>query len=517
VLLHELYGEALASHPDKIAVVCGDESCTYRELDQASESYARALWSIGVGRADLVGIFSTNSLEMVRLYLACFRIGAIAVAISCYSRAPEVAYELGHSGLRVLLVSRDLEPEIRELRGTLPSLNEFLIIDGPAGGTTESWHSIVRGASVAMPPTLVRESDPAVILYTSGSTDRPKGVTHTHATLSQCAISRCKTLRHWSGHVFLAASQLCHAASLTNALLPMFLVGGTSVFLSHWNVEELLETFARYRVTHASFLPSQLMALLAHPLARATNRYDSLEYCAAGGDVVTQDLQALFLETIGLELSQTLGMTECGGYITRSPFEQMKRGSLGKPIHGIRVRLVDQAGQDVPSGVPGEIVVKGGMVATGYWNDPETTARMFVDSWLRTGDIACQDDDGYYYFIARSKEMIIRDGGNVGPIEVENVLCEHPAVRGCGVTGVPDARHGQAIHAFIVLDGNRQPQPTAQDLAMFASLKLSERKVPEFWTFVDELPLTAAAKVDRRKLKILAGQFKASAIRVKPV
>lgn len=516
MLLHELYREALASHPDKTAVVCGAESCTYRELEQSGESYGRALRSIGVGRSELVGIFSMNSLDVARLYLACFRIGAIAVPISCFSRAPEVAYEVAHSGLRVLLASAELAPEVRGLRETIPTLERFLVIDGPVEAAEEDWQSVVLGASAPMPPVLVEESDPALILYTSGSTDRPKGVTHTHATMSQFAISRCSTFRHNSGHVFFAAGQICHAAALGNALIPMWLAGGVSVFLPHWSPREWLEMFGRLQPTHVTFLPSQLVELLARPETR-TIGYDSLEYCAAGGDVVTQDLQDLFREITGHELSQTLGMTECGsGYITTSPFGRRKRGSLGKPIHGFQVRLLGPDGRDAPPGAPGEVTVRGGMVMAGYWNDPEATGRVFMDGWLRTGDIARRDGDGHYYFIGRVKEMIVRGGGNIGPGEVENALCEHPGVRCCGVIGVPDERYGQAVHAFVELRRDRCPSPTVRDLALFASQKLSERKVPEFWTFVDELPLTAAGKVDRKALRLLAGQTGDATIRVDP-
>lgn len=515
MLLHELYRDALTSCPDKTAVICGNTSCTYRELDQASESYARGLSALGVKQSDLVGIFSTNSMEIVKLYLACFRCGAVAVPVSCFIRAPEVVYNIEHSGLRFFLFSRDLEPEVRELRKAVPSIEAFLIIDGTAGETAESWASVVRQAAAdPLPFPVVEEADPAVILYTSGSTDKPKGVTHTHSTLSQGAINRCVTLRHHSGHVFLAATQLCHAAAITNALLPMFLAGGTSVFLSHWNSSDLLEAIGRYRVTHASFLSSQVTAMLSDPKA-PTARYDLLEYCQAGGDVVPRALQELFRQTTGLELSQTLGMTECNGYITTSPFEKLRRGALGKPLHGTAVRLVNQAGQDVDRGTPGEILIKGGAVMTGYWNDPETTAQAFVDGWFRTGDIACQDEDGYYYFIGRAKEMIIRDGGNVGPAEVEDALCEHPAVRRCGVIGVPDGQGSEVIiHAFVLLDKNREPQPTAQDLALFAHFKLAERKVPDLWTFVEALPLTAAGKVDRKALRPLADQLRTSTVRL---
>jgi long-chain acyl-CoA synthetase len=503
VLLHELYREALASHPDKIAVVCGPDRCSFRELEESSVSYARALISIGVGRSGLVGIFSRNSLDVVRLYLACFRIGAIAVPISCLIRAPEVAYEVAHSGLRVLLASAELASEVRGLRETVPTLERFLVIDGPVETTEENWQAVVRGATASLPPVVVEESDPAIILYTSGSTDRPKGVTHTHASMTQLAINRCSTFRHTADHIFLATGQVCHAAALGVALFPMWLAGGISVFMPNWNVEEWLEMMNCLQPTHAAFFPSQLVELLARPETR-TAGYNSLEYCAVGGDVAARELQERFREITGLELSLTLGMTECGGYITTSPFDRSKSGSLGKPIHGFQVRLLGPDGCDVPPDAPGEIAVKSGSVMSGYWNDPEATDRAFANGWMQTGDIARRDDDGYYYFVGRIKEMIIRDAGNIGPGEVENAICEHPAVRRCGVIGLPDLRHGQAVHAFVELKKDCCPPPTVQELTLFASRMLAERKVPEFWTIIDELPCTAAGKVDRKALRLLA-------------
>lgn len=503
MLLHELYREALATHPDKTAVICGTDSCSFRELEESSISYARALISIGVGRSDLVGIFSRSSLEVVRLYLACFRIGAIAVPLSCLIRAPEVAYEVTHSGLRVLLASAELAPEVRGLRETVPTLERLLVIDGPVETTEEDWQAVVRSATAPLPQVVVKESDPALILYTSGSTDRTKGVTHTHASMTQLAINRCSTFRHTADHLFLATGQICHAAALGVALFPLWLAGGVSVFMPEWNAKEWLEMLNCLRPTHAAFFPSQLVDLLARPEAQ-TAGYDSLEYCAVGGDVTARELQQRFREITGHELSQTLGMTECGGYITTSPFDRHKSGSLGKPIHGFQVRLLDPDGQEVPPGAAGEIAVQSGTVMSGYWNNAEATDRTFTNGWMRTGDIARRDDDGYYYFVGRSKEMIIRDAGNIGPGEVENALCEHPGVRRCGVIGVPDLLHGQAVHAFVELKKDCCPLPTVQELTSFASRMLAERKVPEFWSFVDELPCTAAGKIDRKALRQLA-------------
>ena len=516
MLLHRLYGQALNDCPGKTAVVCGDKSCTYGELEQTSELYARALRSIGIGRSDLVGIFCSNRIEFVWLYLACFRIGAVAVPISAFSRAPEIVHDVELSGLRVFLFSHDLEAEVRGLRKAVPALREVLVIDGPACETGESWQALV-GRAAALPPTDdsdVRESDPAVVMYTSGSTSKPKGVTHTHGTLYRAASSRCATLHYNSRTVFLSAGQLCHAAAVGTAFIPMLMACGTSVFLPlWWDAAAFCNAIERHGATDTWMLPSHAMEFTLHPRAQTT-RYDSLEFYQAGGDVLTQDLQERFRKITGRELSPSLGMSECFAYMTVPPSEPPRRGALGKPFVGVEIRLVDEAGREVPPGTPGEIAVRSGAVMVGYWNDPEITASAVVDGWLRTGDIARRDEDGYYYFLGRTKDMIVRGGGNVGPGEVEDTLCEHPAVSRCGVIGVPDGQGSETIQAFIVLDKGKQPPPTAQELARFAYSNLSERKVPEFWTFVDELPLAASGKVDRKALKPLVASLRASTIRL---
>ncbi|MDD5168017.1 MAG: class I adenylate-forming enzyme family protein [Syntrophales bacterium] len=518
LLLHRLYGQALNDCPGKTAVVCGDKSCTYGELEQTSELYARALRSIGIGRSDLVGIFCSNRIEFVWLYLACFRIGAVAVPISAFNRAPEIVHEVEHSGLRVFLFSHDLEAEVRGLRKAVPALREVLVIDGPACETGESWQALV-GRAAALPPTDdsdVRESDPAVVMYTSGSTSKPKGVTHTHGTLYRAASYRCATLHHDSRAVFLSAGQICHAAAVGIAFIPMLMACGTSVFLPlWWDAAAFCDAIERNGATGSWMLPSQAMELVLHPRALTTG-FDSLEFCQAGGDVITRDLQERFRKITGRELNPSLGMSECFAYMTVPPSEPPRRGALGKPFVGVEVRLIDPDGREVPPGTPGEISVRSGAVMVGYWNDPEITASAVVDGWLRTGDIARRDEDGYYYFVCRRKDMIVRGGGNVGPGEVEDALCEHPAVSRCGVIGVPDGQGSETIQAFVVLDKDVRPLPTVQELAGFVGSAISDRKVPEFWTFVDELPLTGLGKVDRKALKPLVERLRASTVRLEP-
>jgi acyl-coenzyme A synthetase/AMP-(fatty) acid ligase len=206
-------------------------------------------------------------------------------------------------------------------------------------------------------------------------------------------------------------------------------------------------------------------------------------------------------------LNQLYGLTECEGACINPPFGLIKRGSIGKPREGVEIRLVHSDGKDVPDGEIGEILVKSASVMIGYWNDPENTEKTFFDGWLRTGDLGRRDEDGYHHFNGRIKEVIIKGGSNVAPGEVEEVLDDHPDVIISGVVGTPDPRYGQLIHAFIELKPGLESPPGEKELSAYASKRLAAYKVPDRWTFVEELPRNEVGKIDRRGLHALAAKL----------
>jgi acyl-CoA synthetase (AMP-forming)/AMP-acid ligase II len=247
-------------------------------------------------------------------------------------------------------------------------------------------------------------------------------------------------------------------------------------------------------------LPASLEDLVEYLEHHPSADLGSWRCCTAGGDLVPPDLHHRFRRAAGFDLTELCGMTEALSYVTNPPFGEKRLGSVGKPTARTRIRLVDEQGGDVPDGQAGEILVPSPAVMVGYWNDPAATAAALRDGWLFTGDLARRDADGYYWFVGRKKEIIIRGGSNISPLEVEEVIDEHPAVHLSCVVGVPDPHLGEIVAAYVALRGDVTPSPTATELRQFVAGRIAAYKVPERITILDELPLNSTGKVDRKKL-----------------
>jgi len=509
MLLHELHQEALRRDPRRNALIVGDRRLAFAEMEETASLYARALAVSGVGRGDRVSLFMGNCPELACLFQACFRLGAVAVPHSCFNTKSEIAYEIDHCQAKVLLVGSELHPRVEGIRQEAPSLKEMFVPDAPAGESAlrslgENAGAAARKAAESGP---AHAKDPAVVLYTSGSTGKPKGVVHSHHSLFHNTANRCRTLRHRPGDAYLSSSFLCHGAALSNLFLPMLHCGGTTVLMDHFSPEGFLECLRSHRPAIATSSPFQLRAVLDHPRCRRED-FASVKWFYSGGDQAPLSLLEAFREKTGLELREGLGMTECGGYLIGPPFEEARRGTVGKPIHGTEIKLTDHEGRSVEEGEVGEIRVRTEALMTGYWNDPENTAAALVDGWLRTGDLGRRDEEGYYCFVGRSKHIILRDTGNVAPGEVEEVLDAHPKIGMSAVTGIPDEGHGQAVLAFVVPE-DRRDMPSVGEMRSFAAQRISERKVPLRWEFTDEIPLTDMGKIDRAALAEMARKLTA--------
>ena len=499
MLIHELYQEALKRTPDKIAFACNDQPCTYREMDQTADLYARALAGLGIRKGDRVALFMQNINEINWLYLACSRAGAIAVPLSCYSKAAEIVYALNHCSARLLFASQALFPTAKDVPASIPSLERIFVVNAPEATASDPWQQAIAKAPAQANWPAIAPADPAIILYTSGSTDKPKGVTHTQHSLVHCALNRVKGLSIKSSDIYLNTGYLCHGAALTTTFLPMIHAGGMAVFPLAFTPPLGLAMIQRYRCTFAAAGPSQLWGMIDDP-ARKQTALDSLTYFTSGGDVVSASLHQQFMEIFGFPLSESIGMTECSTYMTTPPGMLHKPGSMGKPMFGVQVRLIDESGADVPPGESGEILVRTDTMMSGYWNDPVNTANALIDGWLHTGDLARQDSDGYYFFVGRIKNMIVSESCNISPGEVENVINLHPRVKRSGVIGIPDERKGLLAVAFVVPDPD-QPAPTPEELRAFVAQHLMDRRIPTQWVLVDSLPSTPAGKLDRRALQ----------------
>lgn len=507
--LLNVYHSALQNNPDKTAIVVGEQTCTYRKLDEMVEVYARVLYGMGVKQNSVVGIFMPDCLELIWLFFACNRIGAIANITSAFTQTEELVYEVSSSQASLLVVHSTLYPVAAQLESRIPSLQRILIIDAPPEQPL-AWARAVQQAPEQITWPVLSEDQVAVIFYTSGSTAKPKGVTHTHGAFFSAAYNLVISRQHTATDVFAVSFHLSHCAAY-RILLSMLYCGGTSVF---YDDEKIFKRFAadifirslqQYGATHVMATPSQWKQVLDYPqISQAA--LPTIRYVSAAGDAVTSELQRQVKEQLGLPLSIVLGMTECGGYIlTREAVEPLP-GELGIPIYGTLVRLIDEQGQEVALGEVGQIIVKTPAAMIGYWNDPVNTDKVLQNGWVYTGDLARQDESGRYFFVGRCKNTIIRGGGNIAPEEVEDAVSKHPEVKSCGVVGIPDAQYGQAV-AAVVVPVDPMVLPAPDSLSEFLQPLLSARKIPEFWYFAAELPLNNVAKLDRKQLAVLVKQL----------
>jgi len=468
--------------PGKAAVLTAECSISYDELDASVACLARHLLDRGLRPGDRVAIHWSNSIETVQLLLAAFRVGLVAVPINVRLKSSEIVYMFEHSSARICFS----EP-------ALASLAEEACSD--SGPEIVTHLPAVRNDPGPLPE--VDPAEPAVILYTSGTTARPKGVTHTHRSL-------LGTTRLWVSipigpdDTLLPVTQLTHASALEHLLIALH-QGATLVLLRTFDPGTTLDLVERFRCTHIWGLPAMLQFVVEEQ-ARRPRDLSSIRHAGAGGDTVPADLQRRFQDVFAIQLREGLGLTESCP-VTFNPHGNVRTGSIGPAAPGVDVRLVDRHGHDVLAGETGEILVRSPANCIGYWNDPHSTKCLFEDGWLHTGDLASCDEDGYYWFKGRLKQLIIRGGSNISPQEVEEALHQHPAVLEAGVVGAPHPVYGEVPVAGVALRAGHLVNE--DQLRAHACKLLADYKVPERIFFLPEMPKGLTGKVDRRSLRDL--------------
>lgn len=499
MLIGRMLTETRQRTPGKIALWFGEQSWTYTELDDATDRIATALSDAGVRAGERVALFLPNCPELVLGYFACFKIGAIVVPLNYRYRRSEARYALENSGATSLIVHQSLSGEVTGLPLAGMGISRWFLAGGEASPPARAFDSLLTARGDAPEPTF-DEHHLAAILYTSGTTARPKGVTYSHATLWHNCLLQSETFHFAPADVHLVSTAACHAAAFTAQLLPNVYVGGTSVLTHLPTPAQVVDAIARRGVTRVQMLPAMLEDLVNYLEAHPGCDLASWRCCTAGGDVVPLELHRRFRKVAGFDLTELYAMTEVMICITNPPFGVKKAGSVGKPEAQTWVRIVDDLDQDVPTGSTGELLIRSRAMMVGYWNDPAATAEVLRGGWMHTGDLARCDEDGYYWLVSRKKEIIIRGGSNVSPLEVEEVLDEHPAVHLSCVVGLPDPHLGEIVVAYVSLRDGIAVPPTADELRRFVAERLAAYKVPEHITIMRELPLNATGKVDRKRL-----------------
>ncbi|MGH9770969.1 MAG: class I adenylate-forming enzyme family protein [Candidatus Acidiferrales bacterium] len=510
--LRRLAASRLREAPEHTAVVFGDTRLSYADFADAVERSASAMAALGIGAGDRVGLLLHNSPELATLYFACFRIGAVAVPTNTRYRRRETEYALNHCEARLLIVDDELVEEVRGIRDTVPTLAHVRVIGDASDEAHRPWAAALEGASAPAPEVAIEDDAPAAIFYTSGSTSRPKGVTHTHRSLASHAESRITTNGLGPDDVWLISSAMVHIAGSAGQFFPAIRSGSTAVIMPRHDPKAYLEHVRRYRPTRSLLLPTLLLDVLDQSdcCDAGCGCFKAL-YC--GGDAVTEEMRERWAAATSAPLLQLLGMTECEAYCIERLGEPRREGSVGPPRAGVELRIVDSSGRDLPPGADGEIVIRSPSMMIGYWEEPEHTAAALRDGWLYTGDRGRMDEDGYVWFVGRSKEIIIRAGSNIAPGEVEDVIEEHPDVLAAAVVGAPDPRLGQIVVAFVEREPGKGSSLTAQELAEWAGRSIAAYKVPERWVFVDRIPRNSVEKVDRAALHAMAGTSLTDAVR----
>lgn len=493
---------------DRIAFIDGDRRITYTEFDRRTDQLARALRDIGVRHGDRVAVLMVNSAAFLETLFASAKLGAVFVPIDFRLSAPEVAFLLADSGADVFVWSGQLSALARTaLDGGGVRVRVRLVVGGEPADGEGSYEQVLASGHPRPLGVNVAGGDLSCLMYTSGTTGRPKGAMLTHDNHLWNAIN---TL---TGHRIVETSRTVSVLTMFHIgawahTLPLLYVGGTNAILPAFDPKETLATMARERATVQLLVPAMWAAVMAVP---DFDSYDlsSLELAVTGGGPCPLPVLDFF-QGRGVPFQEGFGMTETAPSVSLLDADHVKEknGSIGRPLFHVETRIVDDNDREVPTGEVGELVIRGPNVFAGYWGLAEATAEAFRGGWFHTGDLGRMDADGFITLVDRKKDMIITGGENVYPVEVEQVLYRHPAVREVAVVGVPHAVWGETPIAVVVLKD--EAQATDNDLIGYARERLAHFKCPTRVEYVPELPRNATGKVLKTTLrKEFGGQERA--------
>ncbi|WP_304176413.1 fatty acid--CoA ligase [Phenylobacterium aquaticum] len=485
------------------AFVFEGQTTTYAQFDRRSNQVANGLAALGIQAGTRISYLGKNSDAYFELMFGAAKIGAVMTPINWRLAPPEVAYILADSGAEALFVG----PEFDELVARLPTANLRALIDIEAAGP-EGYPAWRDGQDATDPAIAVGWEDIALQLYTSGTTGHPKGAMLSHRALLELRALHAASDMGWNrwtpDDVSLVAMPIFHIGGSGWGIMGLY-NGAKGVVAREFDPNAVLDFITHDRISKIFMVPAAMQIVLRHPKAREVD-YSCMKYVLYGASPIPLELLKEAMEVFGCGFVQMYGMTETSGTIVALPPEDHRpeggprMRSAGKPLPGVELAILDEAGARLPPHEVGEIATRSPANMSGYWNLAEATARTVdAEGWLRTGDAGYLDEDGYVYIHDRVKDMIISGGENVYPAEVENAVFGHPGVADVAVIGVPDPKWGEAVKAVVV----RKPgaEPTPAEIIAWARERIAAYKAPKSVDFIDALPRNASGKVLRRELR----------------
>jgi acyl-CoA synthetase (AMP-forming)/AMP-acid ligase II len=508
------HGEQLSriarKYPERTAYICNGESRTFGEVDRRVTSLARAFTARGLHHGDRLALLMMNSIEMIEAMFAGWRVGAIVVPVNFRLVANEVGFILRDCGASVIVVDEGLSPLVGAVRDTLPDVRAVVVLGeaASAGPGAERFGDLLHQPGDTPVTVAVDEQDPALIMYTSGTTGRPKGAVLSHFNLLMSTLNAMVSQGIvgyddvWYGNL-----PLFHIGGLTG-ILPYVMGGGCAIIVPSGNFDSrrAVEEMARFGVTGCVFVGMQWDEICDE--VTASGAHLSLRRASWGAANTPVEVLAKIERALpGVPVFSFFGQTEMSPVtcVLRAVDSERKRGSVGRPIMNVEARVVDEDGNDVAVGEVGEIVYRGPTVMQGYWRMPETNEQAFADGWFHSGDLCRMDDEGYVYVVDRKTDMIISGGENIYCPEVEAVLRAHPGVVDAALIGLPDPKWGETPRAVIVpVDPDDPPEEAA--LIAWCKERLASYKKPTSVVVVDQFPLNSAGKVLKPALRERFGQ-----------
>ncbi len=504
--LVEMLEKIVTKNPDRVGFICDEQKMTFKEFNQIVNNIAAGLQRYGVKKGDRVSLLLGIGLEFPLCFFALMKLGAIAVPLNTRFKGEELSYVINDSGSKVLVVDQEYWPSIDLARNELKTVEKVFFNGRTVPKGVLPFVELRENKEETFQTIPLDEADDAVIMYTSGTTGKPKGAILYHRGLIATAMQICDFIAYGPEDRIICVVPLFHVTGLAQIMLSHIFSGIPCLYMRTFKVKEFLEVMSSEKITKSISVINILWLMINHP---EFDHYDFNSYKVAmcGGSPATEEMvKGIMSKLPHLKLSIGYGLTESHGIASTTPYEEALRKieAAGKILPLLDAKIVDEGRKELPPNNVGEILLKGPTVTKGYWRNAEATQATIVEGWLHTGDIGKLDDEGYVYILDRKKDMINRGGEKIFSLEVENVISRHPKVLEVAVVGVPDKFFGEAVKVAIVL----RPGQTAdeEEIKKLCSEHLADFKVPKYIEFLDSLPRNPAGKVIKPRLRYVPEQ-----------